>query len=82
MDKDPPHREFLLRQLLDASVEGILAFDRECRYIAWNQAMERISGMRSEDVLGKTAFEFFPFLKQTGDDKCFYRGAGGRKLNV
>ena len=26
----------LLTSLLDASVDGILAFDRECRYTAWN----------------------------------------------
>ena len=39
--------------------------------------MERISGMRSEDVLGKTAFELFPFLTQIGGDKCFYRALAG-----
>lgn len=66
-----------MRQLLDASVEGILAFDRECRYIAWNQAMERISGMRSEDVLGKSAFDLFPFLRETGEDKCFHAALAG-----
>jgi len=39
--------------------------------------MERISGMRSEDVLGKSAFELFPFLKENGGDKCFYRALAG-----
>jgi PAS domain S-box-containing protein len=67
----------LLTQLLDASVEGILAFDRECRYTAWNRAMERISGLKREDVIGKCAFDVFPFLKETGEDKYFYAALAG-----
>ena len=39
--------------------------------------MERIAGLRSEEVLGKCAFEVFPFLKQTGEDKCFYAALAG-----
>lgn len=69
--------ELFLRQLLDASIAGILAFDRDCRYTAWNRAMELITGMRREDVLGKCAFDVFPFLKQTGDDKYFYSALEG-----
>jgi PAS domain S-box-containing protein len=67
-----------LTRLLDASVDGILTFDRGCRYTTWNQAMERISGVAREDVLGKNAFEVFPFLKETGEDKCFFAALGGK----
>ncbi len=63
--------------MLDASVDGILAFDRGCRYTAWNQAMERISGRAAEVVLGKNAFDIFPFLRETGEDKCFFAALGG-----
>jgi len=77
VDIEPVQSEFFLKQLLEASVEGILAFDRECRYTAWNQAMEQISGMKRQDVLGKCAFEVFPFLKQTGADKYFYAALEG-----
>jgi PAS domain S-box-containing protein len=77
LDKDPTKSNFFLRQLLDASVEGILAFDRDCRYTAWNRVMERISGMRSEDVIGQSAFDVFPFLKKTGEDKCFHAALAG-----
>ena len=77
VDKEPTQSEFLVRQLLDASTEGILVFDRDCRYTAWNRAMELISGMRREDVLGKCAFDVFPFLKQTGEDKYFYAALEG-----
>ncbi|MGI8837830.1 MAG: PAS domain S-box protein [Pyrinomonadaceae bacterium] len=77
VDKEPLQLELFLRQVLDASIAGILAFDRDCRYTAWNRAMEMISGMRREDVLGKCAFDVFPFLKQTGDDKYFYAALEG-----
>ena len=64
-------------QLLNAGVEGILAFDRECRYTVWNKAMERVTGLNREDVLGRSAFDLFPFLKETGEDKCYYLALAG-----
>lgn len=67
-----------LAQLLDAGVEGILAFDRDCRYTFWNQAMEGIAGLSRQEVLGKSAFDVFPFLKETGEDKCFYAALAGQ----
>ena len=39
--------------------------------------MERIAGLKREDVLGKCAFDVFPFLKETGEDKCFHAALAG-----
>ncbi|HEX8852248.1 MAG TPA: PAS domain S-box protein, partial [Pyrinomonadaceae bacterium] len=72
----------LLASLLDASVDGLLAFDRECRYTAWNSAMERISGLRREEVLGRQAFELFPFLKEMGEDRYFHEALAGRSTRA
>lgn len=33
--------------------------------------MERISGLAREEVMGKCAFDLFPFLKESGEDDCF-----------
>ena len=55
---------FLLTRLIDASVDGIFAFDRGFRLIAWNRAMERISGRNRDDVLGKSLLEVYPFLHE------------------
>jgi len=70
----------LLTSLLDASVDGFVAFDRDCRYLAWNLAMERMSGVSRQAVLGKCAFDLFPFLKENGDDKYFREALAGRSL--
>ncbi len=43
----------------------MFAFDRDCRVIAWNRAMERISGLKREEALGKSVLEIFPFLRET-----------------
>ena len=77
MNEKPLQSDLFLNQLIDASVEGILAFDRDCRYIAWNKAMERISGLKREDVLGKCAFDLFPFIKESGEDKYFHAALAG-----
>jgi len=77
LSNTPFLNDLFLMQLLDAGVEGILAFDRDCRYIAWNKRMEQISGLGREHVLGKSAFDVFPFLKETGEDKCFYAALAG-----
>lgn len=64
--------------LINSSVDGILAFDAECCYILWNPAMERISGLSRKEVLGRCAFDIFPFLKETGEDKFFLEALKGR----
>jgi PAS domain S-box-containing protein len=55
----------LLTRLVDASVDGMFAFDRDFRLTAWNRAMQRISGLTRDEVLGKSALEIFPFLQET-----------------
>lgn len=77
LSKTPLKGDLFLSQLLDAGVEGILAFDPDYRYIAWNRGMERITGLRREDVLGKCAFDLFPFIKDTGEDKCLHAALAG-----
>ena len=60
----------LLKRLLDASVDGLFAFDRDCRIIAWNHAMQQITGRSREAVLGQRADDIFPFLREPGIESC------------
>ncbi|MEE8328758.1 MAG: PAS domain S-box protein [Thermodesulfovibrionia bacterium] len=68
----------LSENIISSSLDGILSFDRECRYTLWNLGMERITGIKKEDVIGKIAFDVFPFLKETGEDKSFHDALKGK----
>jgi PAS domain S-box-containing protein len=57
--------------LINSSLDGIFAFDRSFHYTIWNPAMERIFGVRQSEVIGRYAFDLFPFLKEIGEDRYF-----------
>ena len=80
MSAEPQEQHLFLKCLLEANVDGIIAFDRDCRYTTWNRAMERISGVKRDDVLGKRALEIFPCLQETGDDKYYFEALAGRSV--
>jgi PAS domain S-box-containing protein len=63
--------------MIDASADGMFAFDRNCRVIAWNRSMQRISGLSRNEVLGKRVVEIFPFLGEAGSDDCFWTALQG-----
>jgi PAS domain S-box-containing protein len=73
-------QDLFLKCLLEANVDGIIAFDREFRYTTWNRAMERISGVKREDVLGKCAFDLFSCLTETGEDQYYREALAGRSV--
>src|SRR5439155_14518633 len=70
------HAELALRQseqfvkAIFANVrEGLIVYDRELRYVAWNKFMEDTTGLRAEQVLGRNAIEVFPHLRDQGIDQ-------------
>ena len=70
----------LLERMIDASVDGIFAFDRDCRLIAWNRAMQQISGFSRDEVLGKCVVDVFPFLRDGDKDSYFSAALAGHEL--
>lgn len=54
--------------LVEASRDGVFAFDRELRVTVWNGAMERLLGARRANVLGRGLLETFPFLRAIGEE--------------
>ena len=42
--------------------------------------MERISGVKREQVLGNCAFDLFPCLKETGEDKFYFEALAGKSV--
>src|SRR5678816_2905458 len=80
MSHEPREQDLFLKCLLEANVDGIIAFDRDYRYTAWNRAMERLSGVKREEVLGRNAFEVFPCLKEIGKQNYFQATLNGNSI--
>ena len=59
------HPAQVLESVIESSIDGIAAFDRDIRYTVWNPAMERLFHRPSAEVIGRTAFELFPHLRGT-----------------
>jgi len=43
----------LLEKIVDSLPDAIIAVDREGRVIAWNRAMEEITGVGKEEIIGR-----------------------------
>src|SRR5256885_665662 len=69
-------------QLINSSTDGILGFDRECRYTLWSEGMARISGVAAEEVIGRPALEVFPFFKDSGEDKHYVAALEGKMVTA
>jgi diguanylate cyclase (GGDEF)-like protein/PAS domain S-box-containing protein len=81
------HAELALRQseqfvkAIFANVrEGLIVYDHELRYVAWNTFMEDTTGFRAEQVLGKKALEVFPHLRDQGIDQLLLRALAGEPV--
>ncbi|MFQ4138203.1 ATP-binding protein [Nodosilinea sp. PGN35] len=72
-------RQFSNR-LIESSVDGIIALDTSYRYQVWNSPMEELSGLPRRDVIGRVAWEVFPFLKETGEDKLIAIAMAGQSV--
>lgn len=70
------------QRLIQSTSDCILAFDRQFRYTLWNPAMENITGVPASEVLGRVAFERFPSLVESGDDRFFREALDGKHVVI
>jgi diguanylate cyclase (GGDEF)-like protein/PAS domain S-box-containing protein len=70
----------LARSLANGKLDGVFAFDRQCQYTVWNPGMEAISGVSKGETLGRSAFEIFPFLMETGEEHYFHGTLEGKNM--
>ena len=67
MSPRTPHGESpVLEALVDESLDGMVALDRDLRYVFWNRAMERMTGMAPVDVIGRPLFDGMPIIAEGG----------------
>ncbi|HJQ21516.1 MAG TPA: PAS domain S-box protein [Gemmatimonadaceae bacterium] len=74
------HFDPLTATLLDSIEQGVVVYDLGFRYQIFNRYMERLSGMKADEVVGRDAFELFPHLKVNGVDKLLNRAIKGETV--
>jgi PAS domain S-box-containing protein len=63
--------------VVNASLDGIVTYDLKSRYTLWSPQMEKITGLKSEAVLGRNAYDLFPFLKEVGIEEMYEKSFRG-----
>jgi len=61
---------------------GVLAFDRELRYRAWNRYAEKVTGIPAERVIGQRAVDVFPELQHSEIIACMQRALEGASVTL
>ena len=56
----------LNQDVIKSAHEGMIVYGPDLRYLVWNPCMERLSGRKADEVLGKHPLEVFPFLRDVG----------------
>jgi PAS domain S-box-containing protein len=63
--QEPPRPNRLLLNILNFLPDPTMAIDLNGKIIAWNLAMESITGIKAEDILGKGNYEYaLPFYNE------------------
>jgi PAS domain S-box-containing protein len=70
------------QEIMEGAAEGIIVYDPELRYQLWNPYMERLTGKRAEEVLGKVATDVFPRLMPSGIEAALKRALQGEVIQV
>ncbi len=72
--------EHFLSTVISSVREGLIVYDRELRYRVWNRFMEELTGVPAAQVIGQSALDLFPHLRQTGVEASLRRALGGETI--
>jgi PAS domain S-box-containing protein len=67
-------------RLLNSSIDGIFAFNRNMELTRWNPAMERMSGIKKNETSGKSLKEVMPSFFVDGEEGYFSSALKGNKI--
>ncbi len=67
-------------QIVKSAQEGVVVYGLDLRYQLWNPFMERITGKKAEEVLGKHPKDLFPFLQESGVLENLKRALQGESI--
>jgi len=60
--------------------EGVIVYDQEFRYLAWDRFMEELTGVPATQVLGKSALSLFPHLRERNVEPLLRRALAGETV--
>ncbi len=66
--------------ILTSVSEGIIVYDRELRYRAWNKVMEELTGLPSEQIIGSSALDLFAQFMLPGIEHLLVRALRGERV--
>jgi PAS domain S-box-containing protein len=72
----------VLAQVLEHAPDGVLILDRDERYIGFSPAVERLTGLAAEDVLGRRMLDVFPATKDSPIHTSVTRALGGEIVRL
>ena len=70
------------QEIIVEAAEGIIVYDSELRYQLFNPFMERLTGKRSQELLGRVATEVFPRLGPSGIEAALKQALRGEVVRV
>ncbi|MHA2495843.1 MAG: response regulator, partial [Candidatus Hodarchaeales archaeon] len=75
--------EELSNHIIESMTDGILALDQNFHYTLWNKAMEKISHVPREELIGtsRRPWEMFPHLIEQGVDQMMKRAMEGEVVH-
>ena len=71
----------LNKQIIASVAEGIVILDRNLCYRMWNPFMEKITGIRESDLIGKKIGDYFAPIKAYGIEETLNRILSGEILH-
>ena len=69
---------YFFNQIVSNTSDGIFVCDTNLIYTYWNPAMEKITGLKSEEVLGKSFKSLFPHTKKQNIDSMIHTALKGK----
>jgi diguanylate cyclase (GGDEF)-like protein/PAS domain S-box-containing protein len=69
-------------EIIDNAGEGIIVLDSEFRYVLWNRFMEQMTGLEAKEVIGQSAPEFFPHVREQHVDDLLKRALAGETVSA
>jgi PAS domain S-box-containing protein len=65
------------RRLLNSSIDGIIAFDKDGKITLWNPGIEALTGIRTADAVNRKIADIFPSFNELGEENNLHETLKG-----